>query len=95
MDAPKPPAMALDASAATPSLKPSAASRSDIRALASGAGIGLAGKILGRLLFIVGQVILARLLGTTVFGLYALGETIFRIAGVISPLGLNVDNQAS
>ncbi len=89
MDAPKPPAMALDASAATPSLKPSAASRSDIRALASGAGIGLAGKILGRLLFIVGQVILARLLGTTVFGLYALGETIFRIAGVISPLGLN------
>jgi O-antigen/teichoic acid export membrane protein len=60
----------------------------DVVKLATGAGVSLTGKLLGRGVHVLGQVILARLLGPTAFGLYAIGWTILRIVGLIAPLGL-------
>jgi O-antigen/teichoic acid export membrane protein len=56
--------------------------------LAKGASISLIGKMMGRGLYMFGQIILARILGPEAFGLYALGWTIMRIGGFIAPLGL-------
>ncbi len=61
----------------------------DVSSLAQGATIAFAGKIIGRGLHVLGQIILARVLGPAVFGLYAIGWTIVRIGSVIAPLGLN------
>lgn len=60
-----------------------------VRILASGASISLVGKFLGHGLHILGQVILARLLGPLVFGLYSIGMTMLRMVGILSPLGLD------
>jgi O-antigen/teichoic acid export membrane protein len=57
--------------------------------LAKGASIVLVGRITGRGLHVVTQVVLARLLGPASFGLYAIGWTILRMLGLISPLGLD------
>ena len=61
----------------------------DVTRLAAGAGISLAGKLVGRGLHVVGQIVLARLLGPAGFGLYAIGWTLLRIGGVIAPMGLD------
>ena len=61
---------------------------SDIAKLAAGASITLVGRIIGRGTHILGQIALARFLGPATFGLYALGWTILRIAGLVAPLGL-------
>ena len=56
--------------------------------LAKGALIFLAGRALGRLLALVFQAVLARLLLPYAFGLFALGWTVFRLVEAIGPLGL-------
>jgi O-antigen/teichoic acid export membrane protein len=61
----------------------------DIARLAKGAGISASGKMVGRGLNFLGQVILARILGPEAFGLYAIGWTILRIISIIGPLGLD------
>jgi O-antigen/teichoic acid export membrane protein len=61
----------------------------DVNKLATGAGISLIGKMMGQGLYILGQMVLARLLGPAVFGLYAIGLTILRMAGMFSVLGLH------
>jgi O-antigen/teichoic acid export membrane protein len=61
----------------------------DVTRLATGAGISLAGKLVGRGLHVVGQIVLARLLGPAVFGLYAIGWTLLHMIGVIALLGLD------
>jgi O-antigen/teichoic acid export membrane protein len=61
----------------------------DATALASGASVSLIGKITGRVIHLLGQIVLARYLGPEVFGLYAIGWTILHIIGVITPLGLH------
>lgn len=61
----------------------------DITRLAAGAGISLTGKLLGRGIHVLGQVLLARLLGPASFGLYAIGWTLLRVFGLIAPLGLD------
>lgn len=57
--------------------------------LGSGTGISLFGKLGGRLAYAVGQILIARLLGPSEFGLYAVGWTIVRLAGVVAPAGLD------
>lgn len=59
-----------------------------IDTLARGAGIALGGRVIGRGLQLVSQVVLARVLGPVSFGLYALGQATLRISGAITPLGL-------
>jgi O-antigen/teichoic acid export membrane protein len=60
----------------------------DIGTLATGASITLIGKVGGRGIDAVSDVVLARLLGPSDFGLYSLGITVLRIAGTIGMLGL-------
>lgn len=64
-------------------------SNSDVEVLAKGASISFVGKVGGRLIFAVSQIILARILGPNLFGLYALGWATLRLVGAIAPLGLN------
>jgi O-antigen/teichoic acid export membrane protein len=61
----------------------------DVATFASGAGVALIGKIAGRGLVALVEIILARLLGPVSFGLYAIGWTIVRIAGTIGMMGLH------
>jgi O-antigen/teichoic acid export membrane protein len=62
---------------------------SDVRRLAAGAGVALAGKLIGRSVRLVGDVFLAHILGPASFGLYAIGWTLTRVATVLTPLGLD------
>jgi len=68
---------------------PQEALQSDIRRLAKGAGTALLGRIGGRGLQLISQVVLARLLGPTDFGLFALGWTVLQMSSLIAPLGLH------
>jgi len=61
----------------------------DIARLAKGAGVSASGKMVGRGLNFLVQLILARILGPEAFGLYAIGWTIIRIVSIIGPLGLD------
>lgn len=62
---------------------------SDIAKLAEGGLIGLIGKIGGQWLNVLGNIIVARILGADNYGLYAIGWTIMRMVGLIAPLGLD------
>lgn len=62
--------------------------KQDVATLAGGAGISLGGKIVGRGLAFLGDVVAARILGPESFGFYAVGWTILRTVSMISPLGL-------
>ena len=67
-------------------------SRSDSEAmstLARGAGVSLAGRILGRLAHVAVQILMARVLGPPAFGLFALAFTVLRMTGLVAPLGLH------
>lgn len=67
---------------------PAAAPSESVTALASGAGVNLAGRLAGQGTHLLGQVVLARLLEPQLYGLYAIGWTIVRMAGILLPLGL-------
>lgn len=62
----------------------------DVTKLAAGAGVALGGKVLGRGVRLMVDVVLARVLGPVGFGLYAIGWTITRIITLVTPLGLNI-----
>lgn len=62
---------------------------SDTEKLAKGVGLSFGGKIAGKFFYIVGQVLVARFYGPELFGLYAIGWSMLRIAGLLSPLGLD------
>ncbi len=66
-----------------------AVSLSLLTTLGSGAVVLLVGKSIGRGLFLLSQVMLARILGPEWFGLYAIGWTFFRMLGIVVPLGLD------
>jgi len=57
--------------------------------LAKGAGVALAGRILGRGLSVVVQAVLARGLGPIAYGLYGLGWTVLRMGASLSSFGLS------
>jgi O-antigen/teichoic acid export membrane protein len=63
--------------------------QSDLSILASGTGIAIAGRLVGRILDLMRQAILTRLLTMSEFGVYALAITLFRMVLMISSLGLN------
>lgn len=60
----------------------------DVRRLAGGAAVQLAGKLVGRGSAFLLQLALARFLGPGAYGLYALGHTLFLITGLAASLGL-------
>ena len=57
--------------------------------LARGVFVNLSGKAFGRSAHVIGQMILARLVGPFDFGLYGIGWNILRIAGILAVLGLD------
>lgn len=61
----------------------------DLSVLAAGARVALVGKVAGRGVHVLGQVVAARLLGAAGFGLYAIGWTLLRIVTKIGPLGVD------
>jgi O-antigen/teichoic acid export membrane protein len=62
--------------------------RRDVRVLASGASLSIIGKALGKVFSLLGDILLARVLGAGLYGLYAIGWTVYRVISVVSPLGL-------
>ena len=62
----------------------------DIRKVVKGAGTTLVGSSIGKGLFFLTQILIARLLGVEAFGLYSLGFAVIRIAELISRLGLSM-----
>ncbi|RME61016.1 hypothetical protein D6779_00960 [Candidatus Parcubacteria bacterium] len=54
-----------------------------------GSVLNLLGRITGRVLFLLSQALLARLMTPFQFGLYAIGWNIFRTLGLFAPLGLD------
>lgn len=61
----------------------------DIKVLATGTGVTLIGGVLGKGLFFLSQIIIARLLGVESFGLYSLGFALVNISAIVGRLGLN------
>lgn len=59
-----------------------------LASVVKGSSIALAGRMLGRLLTLAGQSVLARSLGTGDYGLFSLGWSILQISISISPMGL-------
>ena len=64
-------------------------SEEDVKKVAKGTAITLAGSSLGKGLFFLGQLMIARLLGVEAFGYYAIGLAVVNICGIIARLGLN------
>ncbi len=60
----------------------------DLKVVAGGATLILAGKILGSLILYIYSIVIARLLGVQFFGLFMLGLTIINFLGIIGRLGL-------
>ena len=61
----------------------------DVSNLATGASVTLLGKVGGRGIYVLGQIIIARLLGPEAFGLYAIGWSLLRIFQATTSLGLH------
>jgi O-antigen/teichoic acid export membrane protein len=61
----------------------------NVSRLATGTGISILGRVVGRAGYTVSQVLLARVLGPANFGLYAIGWTLLCIAAVVAPIGLD------
>lgn len=57
--------------------------------LVSGTKQGLLGSIGGKFLGVIGSIIAARILGPSIFGLYAIGWTLLRFLTLIIPLGMD------
>lgn len=58
--------------------------------LASGVGVGLLGRFAGRLVAALTSIFVARFLGPSAFGLYAIGIVVLRLSEVIIPLGFDL-----
>jgi O-antigen/teichoic acid export membrane protein len=63
--------------------------QADVAKLATGASVSLLGKVGGRGIYVLGQIVIARLLGPEAFGLYAIGWSILRILQATTSLGLH------
>jgi O-antigen/teichoic acid export membrane protein len=69
-------------------VRPDGDAGGDVRRLAGGAAVQLAGKLVGRGSAFFLQLALARFLGPGPYGLYTLGHTVFLITGLAATLGL-------
>lgn len=65
-------------------------SQQKLDGLAVSAGIGVAGRFAGRFLIVLENLLFARMLGPAIFGLYALGSTVFRLIELIASLGFDI-----
>ena len=63
--------------------------KNDVEKVAKEGGISLLGNILGKGLFCVTQIVIVRLFGTEVFGLYVLGITVAKMIEIVSRFGLD------
>ena len=61
----------------------------DVEKVAKGSGISLLGGVVGKGLFIIIQIVIVRLFGAEVFGLYILGLAVARLIEVLSRFGLD------
>lgn len=61
----------------------------DLKKVAKGAGITFAGSFVGRGLWFVTQVVVARSFGAEVFGLFILGFTVLKVSELLARFGLN------
>jgi O-antigen/teichoic acid export membrane protein len=61
----------------------------DAAQLAKGASFTFVTKVVGKGVHVISQIVLARVLGPSLFGIYAIGWTIMRMAGLVAPLGLD------
>ncbi len=59
----------------------------EVRVLARGTGLTIAAQLIGRLLHVFTEVIMARWLGPAVFGLYAIGWNLHRFLSIFANLG--------
>jgi O-antigen/teichoic acid export membrane protein len=69
---------------------PSRDAERDVTALATSAGATVLGRALGRGLHLATMILVARWLGPTAFGVYALAWTVARVAGQTGTLGLEL-----
>lgn len=67
---------------------PKRSSGDDLRTLGAGAGIGLVGRVGGRFVHFISQVLLARLLAPAGYGLFSIAWTILRMGAFIAMSGL-------
>jgi O-antigen/teichoic acid export membrane protein len=63
--------------------------KEDVVKVAKGAGVTLVGASVGKGLFLLSHIIIARLLGVEAFGLYALGYAAVKICDILARLGLD------
>ena len=63
--------------------------KEDVVKVAKGAGATLVGASVGKGLFLLSHIIIARLLGVEAFGLYALGYAAVKICDILARLGLD------
>lgn len=61
----------------------------NVRHFGIGAGISLAGQLVGRGLNALAQVVFARLIGPSGFGLFAIGWSLLRVVSLLGPMGLD------
>jgi O-antigen/teichoic acid export membrane protein len=61
----------------------------DVRRFGVGAGVSIAGRLAGRGLNALTQVVLARLIGPSSFGLFAIGWALLRVVSLLGPAGLD------
>src|SRR5512138_585367 len=66
------------------------APQNNLQELAGGAGTAIVGRLGGRLLAVVGDILAARVLGPAIFGLYSIGWTVFRLVELVAPVGLDI-----
>lgn len=64
-------------------------SEEDVKKVAKGAGTTLIGSSIGKGLFFISQIIIARFLGVEAFGLYTLGFAAVKICEIVAKIGLN------
>ena len=67
----------------------SSALQQDVTTLARGATVSFGAKYIGRALHAATQIVLARVLGTELYGLYSLGWAVFRVGAVFAVMGLD------
>jgi len=67
---------------------PAAETDQDLKTLGSGVGVGLVGRVVGRVVLFVSQVVVARSLTPTGYGMFSVAWTILRMGGFIAMSGL-------
>ena len=72
-----------------PPLTDDALAERDVERLARGAGVTLFGRVFGKGVTFIGQIVLGRVLGPAAFGAYGLCDSVITIVTVVGPVGMN------